>query len=104
MSCYFGYDHRRTPEAYGSCERLKGADALPETLIESAWWFRSVSAGFDLGTINVKLHAAYTDGHVGSFTPSQAVPMKAIMNRFTYEPYPSGVGPGDFYLPRNGLR
>lgn len=23
MACYFGYDHRRTPEAYGSCEKFK---------------------------------------------------------------------------------
>ncbi|MBW8040613.1 MAG: type II secretion system protein [Planctomycetes bacterium] len=104
MTCYLGYDHRRTPEAYGSCERLKGADLVPETLIESAWWSRSASGGLNLSTINVKLHAAYMDGHVESFTPSEAVPMKAIMNRFTNEPYPSGMGPGDFYLPRNGLR
>ena len=104
MTCYFGYDHRRTPQAYGSCEKLKGADVVPETLIESAWWSSPAADGLDLSTINVKLHAAYTDGHVESFTPSEAVPMKVIMNQFTNEPYPSGVGPGDFYLPRNGLR
>ena len=104
MTCYFGYDHRRAPEAFGSCERLKGADLVPENLIESAWWSRSASGGLDLSTVNVKLHAAYTDGHVESFTPSEAVPMKAIMDRNTNEPYPSGMGPGDFYLPRNGLR
>jgi type II secretory pathway pseudopilin PulG len=104
ISCYFGYDHRRTPDAFGSCEMLKGADLVPENLIESAWWSRPASGGLDLSTINVKLHAAYTDGHVESFTPSEAVPMKAIMNRITNEPYLSGVGPGDFYIPRNGLR
>ena len=103
MSCYFGYDHRRIPQAYGSCEQLKGADVVPETLIESAWWSRPASDSSGSSTINVKLHAAYTDGHVESFAPSEAVPMKAIMNRATNTPYPSGVGPGDFYLPRNGL-
>jgi len=103
MTCYFGYDHRRTPDAYGSCERLKGADLVPETLIESAWWSRSASGGLDLSKININLHAAYIDGHVESYTPSEAVPMKAIMDRATKEPYPSGVGPGDFYIPRNGL-
>ncbi|MHC4123519.1 MAG: type II secretion system protein, partial [Planctomycetota bacterium] len=54
MSCYLGYDHRQTPEAYGSCERFKGADIHPETLIESAWWSRKASDGFNLSTINVK--------------------------------------------------
>ncbi len=104
MTCYFGYDHRRVPEAFGSCERLKDADVVQENLIESAWWFRPDSGGSNLSTINVKLHAAYTDGHVESFKPSEAVRMKAIMDRFTNEPYPSGMGPGDFYIPRNGLR
>jgi prepilin-type N-terminal cleavage/methylation domain-containing protein len=104
MSCYFGYDHRRTPRAFGSCEKLKVSDLVPETLIESAWWSRKASEELDLRTVNVKLHAGYTDGHVESFTPAEAVPMKAIMDRFTYEPYPSGVGPGDFYIPRNALR
>ena len=104
MACYFGYDHRRTPGAYGSCEKLKGADVVEETLIESAWWSRPASGGSDLETNNVKLHAAYTDGHVESFTPTEAVPVKTIMNRATNQPYPSGVGPGDFYIPRDGVR
>lgn len=77
---------------------------MQENLIESAWWSRPASGGLDLSTINVKLHAAYIDGHVESFTPSEAVPMKAIMDRSANGPYPSGVGPGDFYLPRKGLR
>lgn len=104
MACYFGYDHTRTPEAYGSCEKLKGASVLPETLIDSAWWSRPASSGLNSSTINAKLHAAYTDGHVESFMPAQAVPMKAIMDRFTNEPYPSRIGPGDFYIPRSALR
>jgi hypothetical protein len=104
MACYFGYDHLRTPKAYGSCEKIKGANAVEETLIESAWWSHLSSDGSDASEINVKLQAAYTDGHVESFTPSEAVPMKAIMNRSTNEPYPSGVGPGDYYIPKKGLQ
>lgn len=103
-ACYFGYDHRRTPDAYSSCERLEGGDAVPETLIESAWWSLPASGGLDLSTIDVKLNAGYTDGHVESFTPAEAVPMKVIMVRSTNQPYPSGLGPGDFYIPRNALR
>lgn len=104
MSCYFGYDHRRAPDAYGSCERLKGAKVVPETLIDSAWWYSCASKISNLNATGIKLHAAYNDGRVESFKPSEAVPMKAIMNQFTNEPYPSGMGPGDFYIPRSGLR
>ena len=79
--------------------RNLNTDVVPETSIESAWWSRSAD-GLNLSAIDVKLNAAYMDGHVERFTPSEAVPMKAIMNRFTYEPYPSGVGPGDFFIPQ----
>ena len=104
MACYFGYDHRRTPDAYGSCEKIKDADVVSETLIESSWWSRSASGGLNLASMEIKLQAAYIDGHVESFSPGEAVVIKAIMNRSTNEPYPSKVGPGDFYIPRNSLR
>lgn len=105
VSCYFGYDHMRRPNAYGSCERFKGADIVPETLIESAWWSRAKADNeVTLSTIKVKPHAGYTDGHVESFTASEVIPMKAIMTRAANKPYPRWMGPGVFYLPRNGLR
>ena len=103
MTCYFGYGHRRAPKTYGSCEKLRDAYLVPETLVESAWWSRSAPGKVDLSKINVKLHAAYTDGHVESFAPSQAVPLEVIVDRSTNKPYLSGQGPGDFYIPRNAL-
>lgn len=104
VSDYFGYDHHRSPNAYGSCERFGGSTVTFGTVVSSAYWSLLNSGGnIALDTLNIKLHAGFTDGHVESFTSSEVVPMKVIMDRSTNEPYPSGVGPGDFYLPRNGL-
>ncbi len=58
----------------------------------------------DLATLNVNLRAGYADGHVESFKASQVVPMKVSMTSDGSEPYThEGLGPGDFYLPRNAL-
>ncbi len=100
MSCYLGYDHIQTPDMYGSCERFCGSSVREETAIESAWWVGHANPH----CLEVKLQAAYTDGHVEVFTLKDAIPMKAIMHRPTNRPYPSGVGPGDFYIPKNALR
>jgi prepilin-type N-terminal cleavage/methylation domain-containing protein len=102
VSCYFGYDHWRSPDAYGSCEKFKRADVTPERCTSSAYWSRLKSDSFNFNTIDIKLHSGYTDGHVESFTASEVVTMKVIKDRFTNEPY--DYGPGDFYLPINGLR
>jgi len=51
----------------------------------------------------VKLYAGYMDGRVESFSSTEASTMRAIKLRPAV-PYPDGIGPGDFYLPRNALR
>ncbi len=106
VSDYFGYDHHRSPGAYGSCEKLKGGSITPGTEVSSAYWSRIGSNG-NIGsdTLDIKLRAGYVDGHVESFKASQVVPMKVGMTVDGGVPYPSGVGlgPGDFYLPRSAL-
>jgi len=107
VSDYFGYDHHRSPNAYGSCEQFMGASLTLGTEVSSAYWSRFDSDGnITLDMLNIKLHAGYTDGHVESFTSSEVVPMKVSITPDGSVPYPSGVGlgPGDFYLPRDGLR
>jgi len=98
---YFGYDHWRSPGAYGSCERLKGADITPETWLLSAYWSRKADPVS--GMPHIKLQAGYTDGHVESYAPSEAVPMKVSITADGRVPYPDSVGPGIFYLPANAL-
>jgi prepilin-type N-terminal cleavage/methylation domain-containing protein len=98
---YFGYDHWRSPNAYGSCEKFDGADIMPETLLLSAYWSRP--GGTDSKTPDVTLKAGYTDGHVESYSSSQVVSMKVSITSDGTVPYPDDVGPGIFYLPANAL-
>lgn len=102
VSCYFGYDLYRSPDAYGSCEKFRGAGKVPEETASSAYWARVKSGSVDLNTIDVEIHAGYTDGHVDSYMPADVVTMKVIKDRSTLEPY--DYGPGEFYLPRDAVR
>ena len=102
MSCYLGYDRFRSPDAYGSCERFPGSSVTPETVASSAYWSNPKSNGFNLETMGIKLHAAYTDGHVESYKPSETVPMKVIKRRHARVPY--SYGPGIFYIPKQAVR
>jgi prepilin-type N-terminal cleavage/methylation domain-containing protein len=101
---YFGYDCWQSPKAYGSCEEFNGASAVAETWLLSSYWYSQKSESVNLNTIEVQLHAGYTDGHVGSFKPSEVVPMRISITSDGSEPYPDGVGPGIFYLPTAGLK
>ena len=101
---YFGYDCWQALNAFGSCDYFNGASVTPETWLLSAYWFSQKSESVNLNTIEVNLHAGYTDGHVEGFTASDVVPMRISITSDGSEPYPDGVGPGIFYLPRNGLR
>jgi hypothetical protein len=99
---YFGYDHWRSPNAYGSCEPFSGAGVTPETWLLSAYWSRD--ADTISGLPDIKLQAGYTDGHVEGYTTSEVVPVKVSITSDGSVPYPDGVGPGIFYVPRSALR
>ena len=103
VSDYFGYDHHRNPNSYGSCERFTGASITEGTLLSSAYWSDKGSAVS--GAPDIKLHAGYTDGHVENFSTSDTITMRVIKVPETGEPYPhgDGIGPGIFYLPRKAL-
>jgi len=100
VSDYFGYDHWRTPGSYGSCERFNGATITPETWLLSAYWSHESAAN---DRPEIKLRAAYTDGHIETYSASEVVPMKVSITADGRVPYPDGVGPGIFFLPRNAL-
>ena len=101
VSDYFGYDHHRNQKAYGSCEKFAAASIAEGSLLSSAYWSDRGRTGS--GAPEIKLRAGYTDGHVESFSGSDTLTMKVIRYRETGEPYLDGIGPGDFYLPRNAL-
>jgi prepilin-type N-terminal cleavage/methylation domain-containing protein len=98
VSCYLGYNHWSSPNAYRSCNTFKQADPTEETWFSSSYW-SGPDSDDGLDALTLKLHAGYTDEHVESYAPTEVIPMEVIMNRSTAEPYPSGVGPGIFYLP-----
>ena len=104
ISCYFGFDHHRSRELYSSCEKFVNADITEETPFASAYYWSGPTAGVDLSALRIKLHAGYTDGHVGSYPASDVVPMEVIVDRSTGAPYEPGLGPGVFFLPEDGVR
>jgi prepilin-type N-terminal cleavage/methylation domain-containing protein len=104
VSDYFGYNHWRSRFAYSSCERFRKATVTPGSRVSSAYWSSPRSETVNLNTIDMILHAGYTDGHVESYKPSEAVPMRVSFNPDGSIPYPRIIEPGIFYLPRKGVR
>ena len=103
MSDYFGYGHWRTPGAFASCERLDGGDFDPQTQIISAWW--KLDGDPSVAMPNVTLRAAYTDGHVESYKPSEAIPMRVAQTPEGVPPFPDGgTSAGQFFIPRSASR
>lgn len=104
ISDYFGYNHWRSPDAYGSCEVFKSGSVAPATLVSSDFW--SLWQGdekADLDMLDIKLHAGYIDCHVERYSASEVIPMRVSITSDGSVPYPDRPGPGVFYLPRNAL-
>jgi prepilin-type N-terminal cleavage/methylation domain-containing protein len=104
MSDYFGYNHHRSRNSWGSCEKFNRTSITRGTVLSSAYWSRKRTMDDTLEQIDVTLNAAYTDGHVESYGADDVTTMKAIWKPDINEPYPEGIGPGHFFLPRKGLR
>jgi hypothetical protein len=103
VSDYFGYGHRRSPEHFGSCEKLDGAEVVPETSLLSSYW----SAPGDPNSTmpDVKLRAAYTDGHVETYSANEVVPMRVSKTAAGAPPWPSGgLSSGIFYIPEDAAQ
>jgi len=100
VSDYFGYNHWRNPGSFSSCELFDGAGITPETWLLSSFWSRKSDAD---DFPEIKLRAGYTDGHVETYSASNVVPIKVSITADGTVPYPDGVGPGVFFLPRNAL-
>lgn len=101
VSDYFGYDYYESPNAYGSCEKFKGASPAKETMLISGYWSGKAFSG--LRKPEIKLHAGHVDGHMESYSSSDTVTMRVIWKPDISEPYPPGIGPGQFYLPQAAL-
>jgi len=100
---YFGYNHWRSQNSFGSCERLPNADVTAETWISAPYWSESSESQIYLESLNIKLQAGYVDGHVETYHPTKTISMKVSITADGSVPYPDGVGPGEFFLPFNGV-
>ena len=99
---YFGYGHWRSLRAYGSCEQFTGAGVTAGTMHSASYWScRDDRIGLD--SITVRPQAGYTDGRVETYSAQEVVAMRAILDVATSQPYPDGIGPGVYYIPRSGL-
>ena len=99
VSEYLGFDHWRSPGAYGSCERMDNAVTTPGTLVSASYWSVPQAEAADLADLDVRLHAGFLDGHVEAFRPEDTFPIKVSLTSDGSMPYPDGVGPGVYYLP-----
>ncbi|MCU0915251.1 MAG: type II secretion system GspH family protein [Planctomycetes bacterium] len=103
VSDYFGYGHWQTPDSFASCESLPGGDIAEETWLGSALW--TAPGDPNNGMPQVRLRAAYTDGHVESYYPNDTSAMRVSMTPEGAPPYPDDGGSrGIFYIPRNAVR
>ena len=100
---YFGYDHWRSPGAFGSCEKFDGADIVAETQLQSAYW--TVDGDLDATLPQVKLRAAFTDGHVETYSSSETTPMKMSQEPDGVPPYEDGTSSGGiFFIPTSAVQ
>jgi len=102
-SDYLGFNHWRSPEAFGSCERFARAEVTTETHEAVPFWFQK-SAGQSSGAgVHLTLQAGFVDGHVEAYRPGETMILEVSETLDGTAPTFSGVGlgPGQFYIPRS---
>lgn len=107
MTDYFGYGNWRSYDGLGdagftSCEKLPGGTVLPEHHQHAALW--AAAGDPEQSLPEVRLRAAFVDGHVETYTPDEAVPMRVGLEPDGAPPYTDGyTSPGTFYIPERAL-
>ena len=104
VSDYLGYDNWRSPEAYSSCDKFRGASKkIPTSDSTAAFWYG------DSSLPEIELCAGYSDGHVKDYSSLDTVGLKVIIDRETGATYSTVDvteidGPGMFFIPEKALR
>ncbi len=102
LTDYFGYGHWKTPNAFASCEKLPDSEVVEETSLAASWW--TTEGDPNDAMPEVKLRAAYVDGHVSTYTPDQTLPLRVSLTSEGVPPYPDGTGSrGIFYIPEDAV-
>jgi hypothetical protein len=104
-SDYFGFNHWRSPEAYGSCEPLARAEITPETYGAPAYWFLPPHGPPDRTGVHLRLQAGFVDGHVQAYRPPETVVLEVAeaLDGTTAALSGFGLGAGQFYIPQDAV-
>ena len=103
VSDYFGYDHWRFPDAYGSCEKFRNSDVVEERNMSSSLWSLWTTGNKTID-YQIKLSAGYSDGHVEGYKPEDVAVMKVSNRPDGSRPFPDQLGNGDIFIPRQEAR
>jgi type II secretory pathway pseudopilin PulG len=104
-SDYFGFNHWRSPGAFGSCEHLPHAEVTAETHEAPPYWFRRPQGPPDRAAVPLTLRAAFVDGHVEVYRPGETAILEVADALDGSTPALSGfgLGAGQFYIPLSGV-
>jgi hypothetical protein len=105
ISDYFGFNHWRSPDAFGSCEHLPHAEVTVETHEAPAYWFRHPQGPPDRTSVHLKLQAGFVDGHVEAYRPGETAVLEVADALDGTTPALSGfgLGAGQFYIPQKAV-
>jgi competence protein ComGC len=104
-SDYFGFNHWRSPEAFGSCECLAHTEIAVETDSAPAYWFYKPQGQPDHAAVHLKLQAGFVDGHIEAYRPAETTILEVADALDGTTPAFSGlgVGAGQFYIPAHAV-
>jgi len=105
ISDYFGFNHWRSPDAFGSCERFARAEVTTETYEATAHWVYDPPRRPHRAGMHLKLQAGFVDGHVEAYRPGQTAILEVSETLDGTAPAFSGfgLGAGQFYIPQNAV-
>ena len=105
ISDYFGFNHWRSPEAFGSCERLPHAEITTEIHEAAAYWFCKPQGQPDRTGVQLKLQAGFVDGHVEAYRPAETTILEVAGDLDGTTPAFTGLdtGAGQFFIPASGV-
>jgi prepilin-type N-terminal cleavage/methylation domain-containing protein len=105
ISDYFGFNHWRSPDAFGSCERFARAEITTETREATAHWFYTPPGRASRSSVHLRLQAGFVDGHVEPFRAGETVVLEVSETLDGTTPALSGfgLGAGQFYIPQNAV-
>jgi hypothetical protein len=103
ISDYFGFNHWRSPDAFGSCERLAHAEVAAATDAAPAYWFHRPGGQPDHTSMQLRLRGGFVDGHVEAYRPAETTILEVAEALDGTTPAFSGLGlgAGQFYIPRS---